>query len=324
MNKKLYKKLLNFRSHSRSAVQDSFRDWLSDYIYENYENVEVEIDDYGNIYVTKSTTPQATVNCVVAHLDINQSVKTTSFTIVEAGSFIVGINNENGKQIGLGHDDKTGVYFALKALKTFPNIKCFFPLDEEIGLVGTRNSVDDFFDNVGFLVQLDRRGYNEISKYTNGHATVTMGTQMEFNKILAKHNFHWANTVSTDVGWLIQEHNIQGTNISCGYMNEHKDDETLDVLRYDACEKFALDLLRHTNGNDYYMPVEKKVSTTNNSNYKGNTSNSTTTTSSSTATTTPVSSTPASTVEKVDSSKIDISKVKTESTQSEKKNPITV
>lgn len=258
MNKKLYKKLLGFRSHSYSAAQIAFRDWLEAYIVANYTNVEVQIDTYGNMYVTKSTSEQEYVNCVIAHLDINQSVRTSSFTIVEAGNYIVGMNNETGKQIGLGHDDKVGVYFALKALEKFPNIKVFFPLDEEVGCIGSRRSVSEFFDNVGFMVQLDRRGYSDISQFTNGYATVTDSTKLELDHILSKHNFHWINTMSTDVGVLIQDYSIQGTNISCGYTNEHKDDENLHVLRYDASEKFALDILKYTDGDYFYMPVTVK------------------------------------------------------------------
>ena len=258
MNKKLYKKLLGFRSHSYSAAQIAFRDWLEAYIVANYTNVEVQIDSYGNMYVIKSTFEQEYVNCVIAHLDINQSVRTSSFTIVEAGHYIVGMNNETGKQIGLGHDDKAGVYFALKALEKFENIKLFFPLDEEVGCLGSRKSVAEFFDNVGFMVQLDRRGYSDISQFTNGHATVTESTKLELDHILAKHNFHWINTTSTDVGVLIQDYCIQGTNISCGYTNEHKDDENLHVLRYDASEKFALSILKYTDGDYFYMPVTLK------------------------------------------------------------------
>lgn len=262
MNKKLYKKLLGFRSHSYSPTQKAFRDWLNAYITANYENVHVQIDTYGNMYVTKATSDQDYVNCVIAHLDINQSVRTSSFTIVEAGNYIVGVNNETGKQIGLGHDDKVGVYFALKALEKFPNIKLFFPLDEEVGCVGSQKSVAAFFDNVGFMLQLDRRGYSDISQFTNGHATVTDSTKLEFEHILAKHNFNWVNTMSTDVGVLIQDYAIQGTNISCGYVNEHKDDENLHVLRYDASEKFALNILKHTDGEFYYMPIALKKTTT--------------------------------------------------------------
>ena len=276
-NRKLYKKLLSFRSHSGSQSQEDFRDWLEDYIQTKYPDALVQTDNYGSLYVTKSNSGQGTVNCVIAHLDINQSVKTYNFSVVEAGDFIVGINNDTGHQIGLGHDDKTGVYFALRALEKFDNIKCYFPLDEEIGCKGSRESEDEFFENVGFMVQLDRRGYNEISQYTNGHYTVVNETKLEFNKILAKYNFVWANTVSTDVGVLVQKYGIQGTNIACGYMNEHKDNETLNVPRYETCEKFAMSILTRTNGYYYYMPIEKKI-------YSNTSTTSTSTASTSTST----------------------------------------
>lgn len=262
MNKKLYKKLVSFRSHSNTIVQIEFRNWLAEYILEHYENVFVEYDEYGNLYVTKNPDAVSTLNIVVAHLDINQKTYTDDFTVVEAGDFIVGMNNETGKQIGLGHDDKVGVYFALQALKRFRNIKCFFPLNEEIGLLGTKASDPEFFQDGGFFLQLDRRGYSDISEFTNGHDTVTMSTKKEFAKILAKYNFHWTKTVSTDVGHLIQEHGIQGTNISCAYMNEHTEDETFNVLRYKTCEKFAMEILKLTDGKQYGMFIDKKFTTT--------------------------------------------------------------
>ena len=255
MNIKFYKKLLSFRSHSKSRKQLEFRDWLEAYITVEFPGVTTEIDDYGNLYVTKNTSEQRYYNCVVAHLDINQKVITDDFSILLINNYIIGINNVDGKQIGLGHDDKVGVYFALQALKKFDNIKCFFPLDEEVGLLGTRASEEDFFNDVGFFLQLDRRGYYDISKFTNGHATVTYDTKKEFEKLLCKYNFHWTNTVSTDVGALIQRHFTQGVNISCGYNNEHTNDEILHVLRYDNSEKFAMELLTLTNNKFYYMDI---------------------------------------------------------------------
>lgn len=255
MNIKFYKKLLSFRSHSKSRKQLEFRDWLEAYITVEFPGVTTEIDDYGNLYVTKNTSEQRYYNCVVAHLDINQKVITDDFSILVINNYIVGINNVDGKQIGLGHDDKVGVYFALQALKKFDNIKCFFPLDEEVGLLGTRASEEDFFNDVGFFLQLDRRGYYDISQFTNGHTTVTYDTKKEFEKLLCKYNFHWTNTVSTDVGALIQRHFTQGVNISCGYSNEHTNDEILHVLRYDNSEKFAMELLKLTNNKFYYMDI---------------------------------------------------------------------
>ena len=255
MDIKFYKKLLSFRSHSKSSKQIEFREWLQAYIEVTHPGVITELDHYGNLYVTKIKNEQDYYNCVVAHLDINQKVQTDDFSILVINNLMIGINNITAEQIGLGHDDKIGVYFALQALKKFDNIKCFFPLDEEVGCLGSKASDTSFFDNVGFLVQLDRRGYYDISQFTNGHATVTYETKKEFEKLLCKYNFHWINTVSTDVGELIKANYIQGVNISCGYSNEHTDKEVLHILRYKNSEKFALELLKKTDGKFYYMDI---------------------------------------------------------------------
>ena len=45
-------------------------------------------------------------------------------------------------------------------------------------------------------------------------------------------------------------------------MNEHRDNETLNVLRYETCEKFAMSILSKTNDVYYYMPIEKKYNQT--------------------------------------------------------------
>ena len=87
---------------------------------------------------------------------------------------------------------------------------------------------------------------------------------MEFDHVLARYNFVWARTVSTDVGVLIQKYAIQGTNISCGYNLEHTNTEILDVLRYRTCEKFALGILKVTDGKKYYMPIKTTTSSTSN------------------------------------------------------------
>lgn len=280
MNKKLYKKLLGFRSHSKSEEQIQFREWLQAYIESTYDNVLTHVDTYGNLYVHKSSDNEYDyVNCVVAHLDINQKTKTDDFSIVEVGGFIIGINNEDGNQIGLGHDDKTGVYFALKALHKFDNIKVFFPLDEEIGLVGTKASVDEFFGDVGFFLQLDRRGYSDISDYTNGHKIIELSTKKEFEKLLCRHNFNWTNTVSTDIGYLTERHMIQGTNISCGYKNEHTDKETFNILRYENSERFAMAILKLTDNKYYPLDIPVKVVNTA-SNYSSTLTNSVTNTTS--------------------------------------------
>ena len=249
MNIELYKEMLSIRSISYSTEQIRFREWIIDYISQkNYKNTTFETDTYGNLYVKKGNAKN--FNCVVAHLDINQKA-CADFSIVTNEQWITGINNSTGKQIGLGHDDKIGVYFALQMLDRFKNLKCFFPLDEEVGCVGTGKSDDSFFDNVGFMVQLDRRGHSDISQSTNGIEVVTEATKTQLMPILTEYGFHWEDCMFTDVGELVGMNDKQGVNISCGYYNEHSDTEILNIDQYMNSEAFAFEILKKVQGTIY-------------------------------------------------------------------------
>ena len=249
MNIELYKEMLSIRSLSYSTEQDRFRKWIIDYLYaKQYKNLSITTDTYGNLYVQKGHTK--TYNCVVAHLDINQKA-CADFSVILNDHWITGINNNTGRQIGLGHDDKIGVYFAFQMLERFDNIKCFFPLDEEVGCVGTEKSDDSFFKNVGFMVQLDRRGYADISQSTNGIEVVTQNTKTKLMPLLREYGFHWEDCMFTDVGELVRMNCKQGVNISCGYYNEHSDSEILNIDQYLNSEEFAYKLLQEMDGTIY-------------------------------------------------------------------------
>lgn len=258
MQIEFYKSLLAFRTHSRSPKQIEFRDWLRNHIETHYQNIETQIDKYGNLYVQKGD-PTKTVNCVIAHLDINQRVVTDNVEIMVVNNWILGIDRDTGKQIGLGHDDKTGVYFCLQALKRFKNLKVFFPLDEEVGCVGSRAAEPAFFENVGFMLQLDRRGKSDISTSSNGNDLLTDETQKELQHILDAYEYKFTRTISTDVGFLVGAIDIQGTNISCGYYNEHTNEEILNINQYENAESFGIALLRQTSGKKYTIEQKKYV-----------------------------------------------------------------
>lgn len=253
MDIKLYKKLLNFRSYSKSKEQIVFRKWLRNYVEKNIPNTTTKVDSYGNLYVTKGTDAEV-VNCVVAHLDINQKVR-HNVKVVQVNDIIFGFDTMTGRQCGVGHDDKAGVYFALQALQKYDNLKVFFPLDEEVGCIGTSKADLSFFHNVGFMVQLDRNGYGDISEYTNSIDVVTEETKSELAHILDEYNYDWEYCVYTDVGELVDALGIQGVNISCGYKNEHSDEEILRISWYENAELFAFALLEQTEGKVYKIDV---------------------------------------------------------------------
>lgn len=251
MNLDLYKQLLSFRAISKSPDMIAFRDWLRNYIESNYQGVETYIDDYGNLYVTKGKSD--IYNCVIAHLDINQRKQVTHFSVEVDGDLIYGIDESDGERIGLGHDDKIGVYFALKCLEEFDNIKCFFPLDEEIGCIGTLHAEFDFWNDVGFNLQLDRRGSSDVIEYTNGYQVLTEEFKEEISPILRAYAMDFNRGICTDVGEIVIETGIQGCNVSCGYLNEHRDNEVLNIKWYNNAESFGLNLLRYTDGKRYLI-----------------------------------------------------------------------
>lgn len=256
-DKQLYLKLLRHRSRSSSEMQNIFRDWLLNYLKENISNAKFSIDTYGNLYVEKGSSD--IYNCVIGHLDINQSdIDIKNLSIIESGGWLVGFDNSVGKQVGLGHDDKAGVYFCIEALKNFENIKAFFPLDEEIGCIGSRNSNADFFSNVGFMVQLDRRGFTDVSTYSNGNNLLTKETQEELNPILDTFGFSFTKTMLTDVGQLVGSYGIQGTNISTAYTREHTDSEALYIPGFIHSSKFAFEILKQTQGKKYTIEQPPK------------------------------------------------------------------
>lgn len=257
MDLKLYKKLLDFRSYSKSTTQREFRDWLENYIKTNYQNVISNIDTYGNLYVTKGDAE--VVNCVIGHLDINQKMVVDPQVVIK-DDWIFGWDGSLGRQCGVGHDDKAGVYFCLQALDKFDNIKAFFPLDEEVGCLGTNQCDVSFFSNVGFMVQLDRRGNNDISQYTNGVDVVDSATKKLLRDCMKKFKYKWQDCMFTDVGELVDILEIQGVNISCGYYNEHSSDEVLRISEYDNAERFALEVLKVMEGKIHKIKPTKYYS----------------------------------------------------------------
>lgn len=242
INYDLFYHLLMFRTHSFNPLQDELLKYIEEYIIKNCNNVIIEYDTYGNLYVTKGIATH--YNCVVAHVDINQD-EIENVSIIKHNDFIFGFDDDNKVQCGLGFDDKVGVYFNLHCLLNFENIKAVFTKDEEVGCIGTSHLDLTFFENVNFLLQLDRNSYaNDISHSTNGIKTVTKNFQKCINFILKKYNYEWQRCIYTDVGEISQATNLCAVNISCGYFNEHCENEVLSINHFINAINFAVEILQ--------------------------------------------------------------------------------
>lgn len=238
LNLKLLNKLVSYQSRSATNEMIEFVMYLYEYL--RNKNVDVVIDDYFNLYVTKGNAEL--YPCVVAHTDINQSVKEKVELILTDG-ILTGFDGK--KQVGCGFDDKVGVCIALQLLDDFDNIKLFLPADEEIGCVGTKHCDMTFFDDVSFVVQPDRNSKNrDFIYYTNGIECCSNEFIKAASDILKYYNYTPTMGVYTDVGELKHRGlNVCCFNLSCGYVNEHTDNEFLIVEEANVCYQLITELI---------------------------------------------------------------------------------
>jgi len=125
--------------------------WLTTYF--RNKGYDYELDPRGTVYVTKGKlTDGERYPCVAAHTD---SVHAPDrIEVAERGSKIIALDGDK-RQCGLGGDDKAGIYEALEVIESNPIIKgAFFP-SEEVGCEGSRECNEDWFVNVGWLMEFD-------------------------------------------------------------------------------------------------------------------------------------------------------------------------
>ena len=134
------------------------------------------------------------------------------------------ISSQNKRQEGLGADDKNGIWIALKCLRKYDSLKLAFFVSEEVGCVGSGKAVMDFFNDCRFVIQPDRRGYQDIINKIGW----TSLCSPEFLQAAGYKRFGYREThgMMTDVQEL-KERGLQVSciNLSCGYYEPHTDHE---------------------------------------------------------------------------------------------------
>lgn len=135
---------------------------------------KVSIDHRNNVYFTKGVPENGGYYpCVVAHTDtvhtdqIRMVSEGTRISIVESvvsgKQRLYGLNPNTEKETGIGGDNKCGVYIALMMMLEFDVIKSAFFVEEEIGMMGSKEADDDFFSDVGYAIQFDAPTRNWFS-----------------------------------------------------------------------------------------------------------------------------------------------------------------
>ena len=186
------------------------------------------IDAAGNVLVTKGKAK--TYPCVVSHMDTVHSF-VPNFGVYQDIDDKDTLFALSGKgRVGIGGDDKCGVFACLYLLKVIPQIKVVFFSREESGCKGSRDIDRRFFSDCRYLIQLDRRGKGDFIQTYWGKKTISHEFSSEIG--LIKKKYKYKNTIGTVTDVMKLWDNRVGVsciNLSCGYYQPHTAHEYVSV-----------------------------------------------------------------------------------------------
>ena len=189
-------------------------------------------DRHNNVYIRKGDP--GIVPFVAAHLDSVQNDCAES--IVRREGRLFGLNKQ-GQRVGIGADNKTGIYVCLELLEKFDDIGVVLFASEEIGCVGAKNAPEEWFKDAGYLIEFDCPGKGLVS-YTSGGERM-FANHGEFIKksapVMKKHGLtRWQHHPLSDVQVVRQRFHFSCLNLSSGYYNWHQPDEFLVISEVEA------------------------------------------------------------------------------------------
>lgn len=208
----------------------------------------VEEDVFGNLLIVKGKSEY--YPCVVAHLDEVHQPCARNLQEVDGMIFAI---EENGNNVGIGADDKNGVWIVLQLLKQVEFMKAvLFVREEKATYEGYRHGSDDcdlaFFDDVKFVIQCDRKGASDIVTYCTKKEIRLCEDDFIPEKVRLKYGYKPVEGGITDVVHLKQRGlHIPCCNISCGYYNAHKPDEYCVTSELQNSLKFVKNVIELMN-----------------------------------------------------------------------------
>lgn len=219
-----------------SGDEGYMRTFITNYLEKTFgNNISYEVDNYGNILVTKGSTEW--FPCVVAHMDTVHNIlpdgEEINIGYNHIENSLYGINSVTNEPTGIGGDDKCGIYVCIEALKTFENIKIAIFVEEETGCWGSKNAKEDFFNDVGYFIQFDAPFDNWISHYLSNKKL--FHEDGEFFKIIKKSlrifmpHYQLLKNSYTDVLPMKERFNKQAINFSIGYHDMHSPNEFIKL-----------------------------------------------------------------------------------------------
>lgn len=200
--------------------------FIREYISEHVPKAEVQMDSWGNLYITKGKTSVG-YPTLVCHLDQVQTLHSEDFDVRQEEGTLYGWSKANQQREGLGADDKNGIYICLRCLEECPCLKVFMAVGEEKGCIGSNRADMSFFADSLYVLEPDCKGGEEIHTLLRGVPCASP----DFEQALFQCTIHDSQFIITPgKGSDILALTLNGIGVSCanipaGYHNPHKDDE---------------------------------------------------------------------------------------------------
>ena len=262
MNLDFLKEVLSLPSIS--GDESMVRDYIIEYAKTN--SIEYYTDKKGNLYLTKGMLDSTDeyFPCVVSHMDTvhrthrNLIENKVRLTIKEDNLGVLTAHHpETDKQTGIGGDDKCGVYVCLELFKNFDKLKGAFFVEEEIGMLGSKESDDKFFENVGYAIQFDAPSSNWITEICSGVKLFDQDFKTEIKGVLNESGYNkFSIDPFTDVNQLAKKYDFNCLNLGCGYYRQHSDFEYVVISEVEDSLKAGVELINKLGVTKY---VHKKT-----------------------------------------------------------------
>lgn len=158
--------------------------------------------------------------------------------MIEHQGVLIGYSLENMRQEGLGADDKNGIFVALECLQKYDAIKVAFFVEEEIGCGGSSRCDIEFFKDVRFVIEPDRRDASDL--ITNIGMDDICSQEFLDDCGYQKFGYEPTSGLMTDVETLRNQGvDVSCINLSCGYHKPHTDCETTVISELENCFNFV-------------------------------------------------------------------------------------
>lgn len=243
-------------------------------------HVSYTVDPMGNILVTKGNIEEGEYYpCIVAHMgtvhDFKKDYKVVHGNLKGKKEEILWsscLDKATGKIEDCGGcgDDGGGIFVALEALKNLDVIKIAFFVQEEVGCIGSKHVSLDFFKDVGYIIQGDRKGSGDLILDYFYSEVVSKEFKDKCSPLFKNYGFKAANGSFTDVMELAERGvGVCVFNFSVGYYNAHSDDEYTIIDELINSTEFALNLLTYLGKNRFEHKYDKYNYGSKYSNYYG-------------------------------------------------------